>query len=277
VTGDDLGECRAVNEAVFAAHESGILTSTSLIVTGQAVGDAVERARGRPRLSTGLHLVLCDGAPASDPAAIPGLVGPDGRFPASAARAGWRLWTGRRSLRAQLERELRAQLERYLETGLPLDHVDGHHHLHMHPVVFEVLVRLLEELKVPWLRLVQEDGAGRAAGTRGPRGELESAIFGALARRHRERLSRGGVVASAARLYGLRATGHMDEAAWLALIPLLRTPVVEVFCHPRRDCEAGQREEAALRSPAVRAAIREAGYELATSRSLGRGALGAAA
>jgi chitin disaccharide deacetylase len=267
VTGDDFGASRAVNEAVEAAHRDGILTTASIMVAEPAFEDAVARARALPDLATGLHLVLCDGRAASAPGSIPGLVGGDGVFDASPARAGVRYFRERRTLRAQLERELRAQLERYLASGLPLDHVDGHHHLHLHPVVFDVLAPLLGEYRVPFVRLLHEDGLGRAGWPR-PHDPVP-AIFAALARRARRRAAPQGARGTE-RVYGLRASGRLDERELLRIVRGLRAPSVEIYCHPNGATESGRREEAALRSRAVRQALKDAGYRLASTRSLGR-------
>jgi hopanoid biosynthesis associated protein HpnK len=266
VTGDDFGASRAVNEAVEAAHREGILTTASLMVAEPEFDDAVERARALPELATGLHLVLCDGRAAS-PSSSAALARPDGVFERSPARAGIRYWRERRALRGPLERELRAQLERYLASGLPLDHVDGHHHLHLHPVVFDVLAPLLGEYRVPVVRLVREDALGRGALPR-PHDPVP-AIFAALSRRAR-RLAAGQGARATDRVYGLRATGRMDERELLRLVRGLRAPTVEIYFHPTRASEPGRREEEALRSAAVRQALKDAGYALASTRSLAR-------
>jgi hopanoid biosynthesis associated protein HpnK len=260
ITGDDFGASREVNEAIEAAHQGGVLTGASAMVTGQAFDDAVARARALPALATGLHLVLCDGRAASKPHEVPELVDSGGRFPASPACAGLRYWHRRRALRGQLERELRAQLERALGAGLALHHVDGHHHLHMHPVVFELLLPLLVEYRVPRLRLVEEDALGRAGRSR-PAREAIPAIFAALARRERPRAAARGV-ASDARVYGLRATGALDEAELLRLVRGLEAPSVEIYLHPSRAHAGGRAQEAALRSALVRGAVAERGYTL---------------
>jgi hypothetical protein len=114
---------------------------------------------------------------------------------------------------------------------------------------------------------VHEDAAGRARRLPLPGDEVVPAIFRALSARHRARLSRGGVARGPERLYGLRDTSRMDEAAWLRLAPRLRADVVEVFCHPRRDTEAGRSEERAARSARVRDAIASVGYRLAGTRA----------
>src|SRR5207249_2839194 len=112
VTADDFGAAPEVNAAVVRAHRDGILTSTSLMVTGDAVEEAVQLARETPSLAVGLHLVLAQGRPAAPPAEIPDLVAADGAFRRAPIDTGIRyawqylLGTGR----AQLRREIEAQL-----------------------------------------------------------------------------------------------------------------------------------------------------------------------
>jgi len=266
VTGDDFGASAEVNDAIEACHRDGLLTSASLMASAPAFADAAARARGLPGLATGLHLVLCDGRAASAPGAVPGLVDEAGRFEVSPARAGLRYWSARRALRPQLEREIRAQLERFLASGLALDHLDGHHHLHLHPVVFDVLAPLLAEYRVPWVRFVHEDGLGRSGA---PRLDPVPAIFVALSRRAR-RLAASAGARGPGRVYGLRASGRLDERELLRLVRGLRAPRVEIYAHPSRVHDAGRAEEAALCSAAVRQALKDVGYRLVTSRELGQ-------
>lgn len=272
MTGDDFGLSAGVNSAIVAAHRDGILTSASVMVTGHALSEAIALARELPALSTGLHLVLSgrEVVAASKPEAIPDLVDSDGRFPPSPAWAGisdvlfWRRRGG------QIEREIRAQIERFLDTGLSLDHVDGHHHLHMHPLIFDVLLRCMEEYGIRWVRLVEEDGIARTGSPWAP-DEIVPAIFGALARRGRERMRRTRRVGAADLVYGLRATGRMSAEALLRLLPRITARSVEIYAHPDRDSAQGRCEESAFRAPAVQEAVRLAGFRLVNSRSLGRG------
>ncbi|HEX4439875.1 MAG TPA: ChbG/HpnK family deacetylase, partial [Thermoanaerobaculia bacterium] len=127
VTGDDFGFSDGVNAAIVEAHEHGVLTSASLMVTGDASTGAVAAARELPTLSVGLHLVLVSGRAVLPPPRIPHLVGPDGRFRDSPTAAGL-VYRFHPAARRELRAEIRAQLERFRETGLPLAHVDGHLH-----------------------------------------------------------------------------------------------------------------------------------------------------
>ena len=53
VSGDDFGLDVRVNEAIEIAHKDGILTTTSLMMSGEATADAIERARRLPGLAVG--------------------------------------------------------------------------------------------------------------------------------------------------------------------------------------------------------------------------------
>jgi hopanoid biosynthesis associated protein HpnK len=267
VTGDDLGASGAVNASIVRCHREGILTSASLMVAEPAAAEAVALVGELPRLGTGLHLVLCDGAAASPPRAIPDLADHQGRLPSSPLRAGLRDWVQRHRLREQLEYEVRTQFERFAKTGLAFDHVDGHHHLHMHPVIFEIVQRCMEEHRVPCVRLMRETRVARP-----PRGnpteELVPAIFVALSRYHRRRLS--ARIRTADEVWGLRATGRLDTALLCHMVRRMRARTLELFAHPREDTVPGRLEEQALCAPEVREMISEAGYELVSTRTLGR-------
>lgn len=56
VNADDLGMTAAVNEGIFAAHEGGIVTSTSLMVLRDEAPAAAEALAAHPSLAVGLHL-----------------------------------------------------------------------------------------------------------------------------------------------------------------------------------------------------------------------------
>jgi hopanoid biosynthesis associated protein HpnK len=152
VNADDFGRSASINQAVIRAHQEGILTTTSLMVNEAACEEAVALARENPKLGVGLHLTLLCGRSALPPDRIPGLVSAQREFTTSPAGAGWRyFFCG--SLREQLRQEIHAQFERFRATGLPLDHVNGHLHLHLHPTVFRLLMEDAGQLGIERLRL----------------------------------------------------------------------------------------------------------------------------
>jgi hypothetical protein len=212
-----------------------------------------------------LHIVLADGSPSLPASEVPDLVSPEGTFPKSPTRAGLRMHFSR-AARVQARREVAAQLEAFRRTGLPLAHVDGHHHLHMHPVVLKALADLADEYEIPAIRLPAEELAPAIATdpVRAPRNVLWSAIFRFLSGGARRRMLRAGV-RFADRVYGLLGTGRIDEGYLLALVPRMRGHRVELYAHPTASPSGrGCAEREALLSARVRTAVERAGFALGT-------------
>ena len=144
VTADDFGLAVPVNEAVERAHREGVLTCASLMVSAPAAEDAIERAHSLPSLRVGLHLTLVRGRPALPASDVPDLVGNDGEFPRNLVSAGLRFFF-LPGIRRQLEREIRAQFEAYRATGLAMDHVIVHNHMHLHPTLLGLILKVGRE------------------------------------------------------------------------------------------------------------------------------------
>src|SRR5712692_2140110 len=166
VTGDDFGLAVPVNEAIEEAHRSGILTSASLMIGAAAAADAVERAKRLPTLRVGLHLVLVDGRAVLPRRDIPDLVNEQGEFLSDPVAAGIKFFF-KPGVRWQLEAEIRAQFQLFQRTGLLLDHVDGHNHMHLHPTVLGLILKVgrdygLKAVRVPYEPLI---ASWRASGT----------------------------------------------------------------------------------------------------------------
>jgi predicted glycoside hydrolase/deacetylase ChbG (UPF0249 family) len=112
INGDDFGFSRGVNQGIIKAHEQGVLTSTSLMVTGDAAAGAVALAKSHPNLGVGLHLVLVCGKSALPSSEIPHLVDELGNFPNDSLKAGLR-YQFSQAARRELCLEIRAQLEKF--------------------------------------------------------------------------------------------------------------------------------------------------------------------
>jgi predicted glycoside hydrolase/deacetylase ChbG (UPF0249 family) len=133
VNADDFGCSHGINGGIIEAHTRGIVTSTSLMMTGAATSEAATLARDHPALGVGLHWDL-DGmrAPKVD-------------------------LDDRAAVRAELAR----QLERFERlTGQPPTHVDSHHHVHREPGINPIARELAQALGVP----LREDGRVRHVG-----------------------------------------------------------------------------------------------------------------
>lgn len=260
VNADDFGRSRSVNQAVVRAHREGILTTASLMVTEPAFEEAVALARENPRLGVGLHLTLLCGHAVLPPGEVPGLINAKGELNSNPVGAGFR-YCFRRGLRGQLRKEIRAQFERFRATGLPLDHVNGHLHLHLHPVVFRILMNDAAQLGLARLRLTFDPlflnlrlASGHLAGRL-----LHAVIFHLLSARARPVLARRGIRHTRA-VFGLLQNARVDEAYINRLLPRLPEGESELYSHP--SLEESRHEFDALVSPRVRQQVKGLGVEL---------------
>ncbi len=268
VTADDFGRDVAINEAVEAASCDGILSGASLMVAAPAAADAVARAHRLPGLRVGLHLVLSDGRPVLPPGEVRGLLGADGRFDDNQIRAGLRYFFVP-GVRRRLSAEIRAQFEAFRATGLALDHVNAHQHMHLHPTVARLIVEIGRSYGLSAVRLPAEPVAVLRRAFPGER--HRAPVYRPAVTALRRRL-RGAGLASNDQVFGIAWSGAMVEERVLGLLPHLPPGVSEIYCHPAtRQTPAlaaampgyrNSEELAALLSPVLRQRIAELGISL---------------
>jgi predicted glycoside hydrolase/deacetylase ChbG (UPF0249 family) len=235
VNADDFGMSRGVSAGILLAGRRGIVTSTTVLVTGDVDRDDVAAARDAG-IGLGLHVNLTLGQPLTRGAS---LVDEGGRFVRDARRA------AARASAADVEREIEAQIARFESVFKRApSHLDTHHHVGLHAPVREVVLAAARRLGVP-VRSQDEPARARArtAGLRTP-----DHFFGESG-----------------------PDAYWTIARTLAHLRALPPGVSEFMTHPGRfdDGIAGSRygrqretELAALADPAARAAARVLGIEL---------------
>lgn len=258
---DDFGKSHAVNQAILEAHTSGLLSSASLMVTGEAFHEAVDLARRFPKLKVGLHLALSEARPILPQEQISELVQSNGCFPFDPAVAGLRLALYPKA-RKQAVAEIAAQFDAFASTGLPFTHVDGHHHLHMHPFLFDQCVVQSQRFGVRRIRVVEEFGWPLP-----PRRDFQNFlpkltrhfIFAALAESARSHLRRTNLETLDGVL-GLWETGRITENYLLQTLPQIPAGDWEIYAH--MDSKAEKSETSAFTSPAIRHMVEHLKIEL---------------
>jgi hopanoid biosynthesis associated protein HpnK len=266
VNADDFGRSHSINEAVIRAHREGILTSASLMVNEPGFDEAVKLAKENPGMGVGLHLSLLCAHSALPPEKIPGLVNNHGEFSNNPVGVGFRYFFNR-SLREQLRAEIHAQFEKFHAAGLPLDHVNGHLHLHLHPTVFRILMEDAEKLGIRRMRLTRDcfwRSARRARGRWFYRAS-HALIYEWLSQRAREPLRQRGI-RHAQITFGLLQDSHVDETYVLKLLPELPPGDSELYSHPSLD--EFKHEFDALVSPRVKELVKKLGIKLIRCQDL---------
>lgn len=261
VTADDFGASLEVNAAVEQAHHDGILTAASLMVAGDAAGDAVERAHRLPALGVGLHLVLVEGRPMLPPEQIPALVDGTGQFRTDMVRTALTIFASPPA-RRQLAAEVEAQFAAFATTGLKLDHVNAHKHFHLHPTIASAILRAGKRYGMTAMRAPIEPPALIAAIDGQPR---RAGIEHVWAKVLRRRLRRAGV-AVPDQVFGLAWSGVLTPPRLLALLERLPPGLTEIYAHPALGPYRGSapgylyaEELAALTDPLAKEAIQRNG------------------
>lgn len=143
VNADDFGLTRGVNEGIIDAHLNGIVTRTTLIMNGHAVEEAVELAKNYPSLKVGIHLTCTFGHPLNEKV-VAELTDENGKFKFTSIESP----LTKNEIRQILE-EWHTQIETFKKTGLDLDHIDSHHHVHGWTDLKETVLELSGRYKVP--------------------------------------------------------------------------------------------------------------------------------
>ena len=279
VNADDLGLTPAVNRGVVRAFQSGIVTSTSLLVTGSAFEDAVALARQNPELDVGLHLALVEERAVLGPDVLPTLVDETGRFPRTSAEFIRRAILGGINW-LEVEREIAAQIALFQETGLRLSHLDSHQHLHMFPPVFQIVRRLARWVENVWIR--NPVGPWRKSPDT-PMGRWVQRLGLNLTCLSARRLRDGSQPQMPDGMYGFEVSGRLTQSALEQIFRKIPDGLYELICHPGEDdAETRTRyshwgyrwaeELEVLTAPETRVVLKEQGIALTSFvRAFGRG------
>ena len=135
INADDFGYRKEINRGVIYAHQNGLVTSASLFVEKDGTQEAVELARSNPQLGLGIHLDLDRFFEVDHHLGVVVGLAQQGASPEA------------------VREEARRQLNLYRSFGFPADHLDSHHHAHLHPGVLPVICQLAKEFNIPVVRL----------------------------------------------------------------------------------------------------------------------------
>lgn len=153
INADDFGMSPMVNRGVLECYSAGGITSTTMIVNRQAASEeAAVIAEKCPGLGVGLHFNLTAGRPVSCLCSATGLVDSDGNF--FKGNELKKHWIRGRLKREAVALELHAQFEKFLSLGLYPTHIDSHDHVHILPLINDVLsdfcIRKNLPMRTPW-------------------------------------------------------------------------------------------------------------------------------
>lgn len=260
VNGDGFGGSAARTRGVLAAHQSGIVTSTS-VVGNAAHPEAIMTDLGQaPNLGVGVLLCLDDGPPVANPASVPSLLDGSGKFPAR-ERDVLVNWAKSAMQPAHIELEFDAQVARLRDLGLVIDHLCARGGVGFLPVVAQAMESVARRHGIAGLRTAVERPTLTWTADL-PRG-IATAALGAMAWYSRRQL---GARRHGPQSWGYFERGRLDEIRILEILGRMGPGSHEIVCQPEIDPASdkppARSEVTALSSARVREALTSRHIEL---------------
>lgn len=215
INADDFGLNENCTQAIAEAFSRNLITSTTMCGNGAAFDLAVRLAREHELTEKiGVHLNITEGTPLTkEIQRIPLFCDANGQF-----RRGSYRWLKGNEKKALFE-ELDAQINRIQKAGIPITHIDSHHHIHTNPFLLPIAAAVAKKHQIRSMRLHRNVG---------PMGSIKRIVFTAI----NWTIQNG---------YGFYTADFFSSAP--SVIPLLdsmaQDVVVEIMVHPKYD-DAGR-------------------------------------
>src|SRR4051812_10425367 len=142
VNADDFGLHADIDRGILDCVEAGVVQSLSLSPQGQSLDWDKLHELTRAGVRVGLHVTLV-GEP----------WGSDGRVVPHWKSLVKQLTFGGRAVREGVEREIDWQVRQCIEHGIALTHIDSHQHVHAFGGVWQPVLRVAVEQKIPRVRV----------------------------------------------------------------------------------------------------------------------------
>lgn len=233
VNADDLGADQARNEGIFDAIRGGCITGVSLLANGPAFNDAVDRIRslGPTTISFGVHINLSEGNPISSDLHL--LTGKNGEFLGRKSTHGLLMNGTDPSLLREIAREMSAQIKTIIHAGVPINHLDGHQHVHIFPAAVAAAVQMAREYRIPWVRMPEETPPHSLLASPFISDVEEGRRFSGIAEEARHHL-KGTEIRTTQHFVGLYIKGKLSLPLLRQLLHPLPEGLTELMVHPGR-------------------------------------------
>ena len=202
------------------------------MVAAPAADHAIENAKKLPKLNVGLHLVLSNGIAELPASEIPNLVNNTGEFQINKFYSGINFFFNIKA-RKQLKREIRAQFEAYKKTGLKLDHVNAHNHMHLHPTVFNLIIEIGRDYDLTAIRIPNEPPLNSIIDNKKEFivRHLRWIFFMLFTLSMKKKCIKNNLNFNDT-IYGLHDSGHMNIEKLIRIIPHITNGITEIYTHP---------------------------------------------
>ncbi len=159
---DDFGLTLSINSAISDLYTLGKLDGASLLVNSPFLLSALDWWKNNQGLSLCLHLCLTEGIPISEKKHVKDLINNQGILDQSFFRLFIISFLPksnllRKRIEDQLRFEIHSQIHKFKKlTNLKSICIDGHQHIHLIPLVLNILLEISREEDIAWIRTLDE-------------------------------------------------------------------------------------------------------------------------
>ncbi|MGB2706097.1 MAG: ChbG/HpnK family deacetylase [Candidatus Omnitrophota bacterium] len=212
ITADDYGLSEDANKAIMECCLRGAVTDISLLAEGEAFEHAVRLARENGVAKIGVHLSVSEDYKAFF----------------------LKYFTGLLSVN-ELYREFKKQISRVKNAGFRVTRLDSHQHIHMIPGIFRIVVKLIKEEGIEYVRFPLEK-LSLPAKLSDPIGWLRNVLLSSACRMSQGILTASGVKCSDYFIGHARAL-RLKREDFFSAVSNLEDGLTELGCHPGQHKE----------------------------------------
>lgn len=219
VNADDYGMTESISKGILKAHFEGIVTSVSIVTNTPSFNKTISWVKDAD-IDKGIHLTLNSGEPLSSSARKLPIVRNELEFLKSPIYTPLFYMSIKSERKKIIYGEFKKQIEKLLQLGIKITHLDSHYHLHVFPQISDIIVNLINEYNIEYIRIPYENNLKEKAIH--PVSCLISLFAGMYLGKKIKYLP----------FYGLTKAGQMDTNTLIKTIRAVNTDVGELMIHP---------------------------------------------
>jgi predicted glycoside hydrolase/deacetylase ChbG (UPF0249 family) len=274
ITADDFGISKETNEAILKSFQEGSLTSTCVMVNGEAFEHAMNEILTQcPEIGFGVHLNIIEGKSLQKPSENSLLYDVFGNYKNSFI--GLLINSYNPEFLKEIEEDFRLQIEKVLSKA-KIDHLNSHVHTHAIPNIFKITCKLAKEYEIKYIRTQNEipymvSNLKKNFDTRFSINIIKLVLLNIFSKINRQTLKEFGLLTNDF-FVGVSYTSYMDENTIKCGIAKVKKPnsLTEVILHPTTDKgkKDNYQEFLSIKNPQLKEFLEQSGFELTNLKKL---------
>lgn len=226
---DDFGHSHPFNMGVYKGIKSGVIKTSCVLSNMEGYSEAKELAYDLGKIKFGIHINLVEGKSLTENKLLV-----DSKNYFNNGYIDLLKKSFDKNFLNAAEFEMRAQIEKTLG-DFKINHINSHVHTHSIPNLFNLVIKLAKEYKIPYIRTQFEKpyfvkSIKKHLTCKYPVNLIKLALLDSLSLRNKKLI--GDIFLTNDYMLGVTYTGFMDKNTILEGLKVIDKGVVEVLIHP---------------------------------------------